>query len=227
MDAGIGKILGKLEQLGCREDTLVVFTSDNGVCMGHHGVWGKGNATYPQNMYEESVKVPCVMQGPHVPKGLVANGMYSHCDWYPTLLELAQVKNPPENPCAVGHSFAPLLLGKGEGNLRNYIYVFEEYGDVRMVRNEQYKYISRTGGFDCELYDLQKDPHESCNLVQTGQYQAVQNQMEQLLQQEFERCTVGSHSGRNNRVTGKGQLNLADGTPGAFAYPTGLLRDEK
>ena len=47
MDANIGRILDRLEELGMREDTIVIFTADNGMNMGHHGIWGKGNGTFP------------------------------------------------------------------------------------------------------------------------------------------------------------------------------------
>lgn len=56
MDAGVGRILTNLDELGRREDTLVVFMSDNGMNLGHHGIWGKGNRTFPLNMYNTSAK---------------------------------------------------------------------------------------------------------------------------------------------------------------------------
>ena len=54
----------KVEELGLREDTLIVFAADNGFSCGHHGFWGKGNGTFPRNMYENSVKVPFVASHP-------------------------------------------------------------------------------------------------------------------------------------------------------------------
>ena len=61
-----------IEQLGLADDTLVIFTSDNGMNMGHHGIYGKGNGTFPQNMYDTSVKVPALLSRPgHVPEGVV------------------------------------------------------------------------------------------------------------------------------------------------------------
>ena len=109
MDAGIGRILHALEEAGEADNTLVVFTADNGVCMGHHGVWGKGNATFPQNMYEQSVKIPCILRGPGVPAGVTAEGLYSHCDLYPTLLEYAGIRDAPQTPGIAGRSLAALL----------------------------------------------------------------------------------------------------------------------
>ena len=58
MDRAIGRIIDSLETLDLRRDTLVFFLSDNGYNIGHHGICGKGNGTSPQNMYDESVKVP-------------------------------------------------------------------------------------------------------------------------------------------------------------------------
>ena len=58
MDVDVGRILDKLEEKGLRENTLVVFTSDNGYSCGQHGFWGKGNGTDPVNLYENSIKVP-------------------------------------------------------------------------------------------------------------------------------------------------------------------------
>ena len=69
MDRNIGRLLDWLEENGLRENTLVVFNSDNGMNMGHHGIWGKGNGTYPPNMFDTSVKVPMsgVKAGPRSP----------------------------------------------------------------------------------------------------------------------------------------------------------------
>ena len=64
MDLNVGRILDRLDERGLRQDTLIVFTSDNGFSCGHHGFWGKGNGTFPLNMYENSVKVPMIMSHP-------------------------------------------------------------------------------------------------------------------------------------------------------------------
>ncbi len=56
VDMNVGRILEKLKERGIDENTLVIFTSDNGFSCGHHGFWGKGNGTYPINMYDNSIK---------------------------------------------------------------------------------------------------------------------------------------------------------------------------
>ncbi|MDF2725410.1 MAG: sulfatase, partial [Paenibacillus sp.] len=64
MDAGIGQIIAKLDTMGVRDNTLIVFMSDNGMNMGQHGIWGKGNGTLPLNMFDTSVKVPAIFSHP-------------------------------------------------------------------------------------------------------------------------------------------------------------------
>jgi arylsulfatase A-like enzyme len=92
MDQQIGRILDKLEQMGARDDTLVVFMSDNGFSCGQHGFWGKGNGTFPQNMYDSSVKVPAIFSHPgHIPEGAVSDALLSAYDFMPTILEYAGI----------------------------------------------------------------------------------------------------------------------------------------
>ena len=64
MDHGVGRILDFLREKGELENTLIFFMADNGMNMGHHGIWGKGNGTFPFNMYDTSVKVPFLVSWP-------------------------------------------------------------------------------------------------------------------------------------------------------------------
>ena len=66
LDRGVGQIIAKLEEMGVYENTLFIFSSDNGMNMGHHGIWGKGNGTFPMNMYDTSVKIPMIVSMPSV-----------------------------------------------------------------------------------------------------------------------------------------------------------------
>lgn len=92
MDRNIGRIMEQIEQLGIREETLIIFTSDNGFSCGQHGFWGKGNGTFPINMYESSVKVPFIASQPGViPEGIVSEALVSAYDFMPTLLEYAEM----------------------------------------------------------------------------------------------------------------------------------------
>lgn len=100
MDSNIGRLLAELDTLGIREETLVIFSGDNGFSCGHHGFWGKGNGTFPINMYESSVKVPLIINQPGVIKsGAVNTSLLSAYDFMPTLLDYAGILDwrPVEN----------------------------------------------------------------------------------------------------------------------------------
>ena len=89
MDAGVGRLLDRLDALGIADDTVVVFTADNGMNMGHHGIWGKGNGTFPFNLFDTAVKVPFLVRWPgRVRAGRVTPAMCSHYDIIHTFNEL-------------------------------------------------------------------------------------------------------------------------------------------
>ena len=73
-DEELAKILATVEARGGLQNTLVVYTSDHGMMVGHHGLIGKSNATIPQNLYEESIRVPMILSWP---AGLPAEGVAS------------------------------------------------------------------------------------------------------------------------------------------------------
>ena len=130
MDRNVARLLAKLDQLGIADSTLLLFTSDNGYSLGHHGIHGKGNGTFPVNMYEEAVKVPFLARLPGtVPAGAVSDSLVSHYDVLPTILEMAGV-GQPETELLPGRSFAPLLRGASGGH--DAVVVCDEYGPVRM-----------------------------------------------------------------------------------------------
>lgn len=82
MDANIGRILDKLEEMGVRDNTLICFLSDNGFNCGQHGIWGKGNGTFPFNMFDNSVKVPAIFSQPgRIPQGRVCDELVSGYDF--------------------------------------------------------------------------------------------------------------------------------------------------
>ncbi len=85
----MGQILAVLEAMGELDNTLLIFTSDNGMNMGHHGIWGQGQRHLPiENMYDTSVKVPMLMALPgRLPQGQVDEHLLSHYDLMPTLLD--------------------------------------------------------------------------------------------------------------------------------------------
>jgi len=208
MDANVGRLLDRLEALGLRENTLVLFSSDNGYNCGHHGVWGKGNGTFPLNMYDTSVKVPAIASQPGVvPEGVVCDALLSQYDVMPTLLEHAGIENPHAAGLP-GRSFLPLLQGRAMDERENVV-VYDEYGPVRMVRSREWKYVHRYPYGPHELYDLDGDPDERNNLVDDTGKRAVLDRLKADLDQWFAQYVDPNLDGTHEAVYGKGQLRLA------------------
>jgi arylsulfatase A-like enzyme len=166
-DRNIGRILRLLEERGWRENTVVIFTADQGWNAGHHGVWGKGNGTWPFNMYEESIRVPLIWNHPAgIKPGQTIPSMVSSYDLFPTVLDYADV-DAPEDKRRVGRSYAGFLRGqKPRWDDR----LFFEYSYVRGIRTGTRKLIVRAEGFPGEFYDLEKDPGETVNRIDDPAY---------------------------------------------------------
>jgi arylsulfatase A-like enzyme len=162
VDHNVGRILKRLEEMGVRENTLVVFTADQGWNAGHHGVWGKGNGTWPFNMYEEAIQVPMIWNHPgRIRPGLTPNPMVSSYDYFPTILDYLGL-TAPADPRRVGRSYAAFLRGE---NPRWPNRLYYEYAMVRAVRTENLKYVERSREWESELFDLEADPGETANVI--------------------------------------------------------------
>lgn len=162
VDRNVGVVLDYLEKKGLLENTMIVYTSDQGFYMGEHGWFDK------RFMYEESFRTPLLVRLPNGMKGDV-DKLVQNIDYAPTILDLAGVEKPKDMH---GDSFLPLLKGKKGKNWRKSLYYhFYEYPGEHAVRRhygvrtERYKLIRFYGDIDVwELYDLEKDPQEMNNL---------------------------------------------------------------
>lgn len=178
MDKTIGKMVAALEQLGLRENTLVIFTGDNGTdhkitsMMGNVSVLGgKGTVT------ELGTHVPMIASWPgKTPAGKVSSDLINFCDVLPTLAEISGAKLPPAK--IDGRSFAPQLLGK-KGEPRDW--VFTQLGNKRFARNE--RYLLHNDG--C-LYDISNDLFEKNDLANSSQPEIVAAKKQ--LQAVLEKC---------------------------------------
>jgi len=204
MDIDVGRILGRIEDLGLAEDTLIIFTSDNGYSCGHHGFWGKGNGTFPLNMYENSVKVPLIISHPgHIPEGECTDALVSGYDFMPTLLEYLDLPLP-QGEHLPGRSFLPLLSGESGGS-RDSVVVYDEYGPTRMIRTREWKYVHRTPYGPHELYDLVNNPDERQNVMDEPAQQGRIREMRQQLADWFAQYVDPAVDGVRLPVTGQGQ----------------------
>jgi len=207
MDLNVGRIIERLEELGLREKTLVVFMSDNGFSCGHHGFWGKGNGTNPRNMYENSIKVPAIFSHPGtIPAGRVESTMVSAYDFMPTLLEYLDLPSPPERNLP-GRSFLPLLRGRPMQRSEPVV-VYDEYGPVRMIRTQRWKYVYRHSYGPDELFDLVEDPDERNNLAGDEQYAERMAELKARMDEWFARYVIPSRDGLAQDGTQEGQTRL-------------------
>jgi arylsulfatase A-like enzyme len=223
MDRSVGRLIDCLEKLGIRENTLIVFTSDNGFNCGHHGIWGKGNGTFPQNLYDTSVKVPAIFSQPGViPEGSVCPELVSQYDVFPTLLDYLGI-GLPNGDDKPGRSFVPLLCGEAAAGF-NRVVVYDEYGPVRMIRTKEHKYIHRYPYGPHELYDLAADPDETVNLANQEAMQDTLHSLKADMEAWFKRYTDPDRDGRQFAVTGDGQLDVI-GAAKAGKNPFGTDRN--
>ncbi|WP_321477247.1 sulfatase-like hydrolase/transferase [uncultured Paludibaculum sp.] len=202
MDHNVGRVLRRLDEMGVRENTLVIFTADQGWNAGHHGVWGKGNGTWPFNMFEEALRVPLIWSHPgRIAPGRVIPSLVSSYDFLPTILDYLGVP-APKGGRRPGRSYTHLLRGNAE-NWRNRLYF--EYACVRGLRTQNLKYIERTKEFPSELYDLEADPGETRNLLGDPSYGKTLSGLRSELTQFFR--AAGAPSIEDWHATTKQELH--------------------
>jgi arylsulfatase A-like enzyme len=154
LDSQVGRILDALKASGQYERTLIVFTSDHGLAIGSHGLFGK------QNLYEHSMRSPLVIAGPGVPSGRRSQAMCYLLDIFPTLGELAGVRGPEGNEgLSLMRAFAePARAGRDS--------IFTAYADCqRAVRDDRWKLIVYPRVNKTQLFDLHADPFEMRDLA--------------------------------------------------------------
>lgn len=192
IDEGVGRLLDELEAQRARDDTLIVYTSDHGLNLGHHGLWGKGNGSKPLNMLEESIRVPLIVNLPGAITGGTRRAEFvTHCDLHATLLDFAGAASP-DRERQPGRSYKAILLGESDTDWRN-VY-FGEYGRTRAIRDRRYKLVCRGEHGDL-LHDLSADPRETVNLIDDDDCRGIAERLRAQLNDFFARYQVAQHSG--------------------------------
>jgi arylsulfatase A-like enzyme len=172
VDKQMGRVLAALDELGMRDDTVVVFTADHG------NMLGERNRMFKGVMYESSARVPLLFRAPgRISAGKVSDAVLDNATVMPTLLELAGLRVPAG---VQGRSLAPLLRGTGAGPEAAYSYLSD-----KMVRQGDWKLIlplgrSRSGR--PELYNVVKDPDEQTNLYGQSEAAEVQHKLSALME---------------------------------------------
>lgn len=223
VDDSVGRVLAWLKEKNLLDSTLVIYMGDNGFAFGEHGLIDKRTA------YEESMRVPMLMQCPELFKGgTVVDQVVANIDIAPTILEAAGLQAPKN---MVGKSFISLAQGKQvpwrDGLLYEYYWErnFPQTPTLHALRGSRYKYVHYHGIWDTdELYDLQEDPMESRNLIFSEAHQATVKQMNAQLFATL-KDTVGMYiplyadRGQVNNLRRKSGAKTAD-------YPVQLMRDK-
>ncbi len=225
VDESLGRILTQLKAMGILDDTLVIYTSDNGFQFSEHGIIDKRTA------YDASMRIPLLMQCPNLLKaGTVVERMVANIDLAPTIMEAMGLAKPPHMD---GQSFLPLALGKPTPWRDDLLYVYyweknyPQSPTVFALRGDRYKYITYYGLWDAdELYDLQADPNETTNLFYDGKHQAIAKRMEQRLYQTLTASggmyiplNAPTGDSLNRRSRNRGGDQAAD-------FPKALVADE-
>ncbi len=195
LDEGVGRILDELDALSLRDDTLIVYTSDHGLCGGHHGLWGKSNSTQPVNFVEESIRIPMIFNGPDLFPAQRRLEFVDHLDLYQTLMDFAL--GAPESASDVpGRSFARMLKGQ-DAQLDWKAAQFCEFGNARMIRTAWHKLVWYSESDRVQLFDLRADPGETLDVSgEPKNAQRVTN-MKKALDGHFGRFEVSEKSGLN------------------------------
>jgi choline-sulfatase len=187
-DSRVGQLVETLEQLGLRENTIVIVTSDHGDMVGEHGLWFK------RTFYEWSARVPFIVSAPgRYPSGRRVEGVASLVDLFPTLLEMTGL--PPATHLD-GQSMAPLLAGDNAGEAPEWkdeaVIDFTSAGALhpwRAVRQGRYKYVSvHTAG--PLLFDLEQDPNEWHNLAGQPEVAEVEAQLRQRVEADWDGAAI-------------------------------------
>lgn len=159
LDGQVGRILDALRQTGQADNTIIVYAADQGLALGSHGLLGK------QSVYEHSMRCPLIFAGPGIPQGGSTRAFTYLLDIFPTLCDMVGIAAPSD---LEGASLRPLWEGKKE-RVRDS--VFLPFLDIqRAVRDERWKLICYPKIGHMQLFDLQKDPDETINLIDRAEY---------------------------------------------------------
>ncbi|MCY4215864.1 MAG: sulfatase [Flavobacteriaceae bacterium] len=182
IDDGVGQVMEYLQENNLIENTVVIYTSDQGFYLGEHGWFDK------RFMYEESLRTPLLIQYPNeISPGTQVTQLVQNLDLAPTILHYADIDIPEEYQ---GKSFRKLLNNQSTDWREAIYYTYYEYPSVHMVkrhygiRTNRYKLMHFYYDVDeWELYDLEKDPSEMNNVYNHADYTPIRERLHQQLQE--------------------------------------------
>lgn len=171
LDGEIGRILTALKDAKLADNTLVIFSADNGLALGSHGLLGK------QNVFEHSMRVPLILAGPGIPRGKSTTAFTYLLDVFPTLCDVLGVAPPPG---LEGENLRPLWEGRKE-RIRDSVFLpFKQV--QRAVRDDRWKLIAYPEIGHLQLFDLKTDPCEITNLIDRPEHATHVARLRKLMQ---------------------------------------------
>lgn len=174
IDDGVGAIMKTLDRLNLSEDTILIFTSDHGLSLGHHGFWGHGAATWPSNLHRAAHSVPLLLRYPAaVAPSQRSAAMVSNMDVFATLLDFAGQPRDQQGMSVPSRSLKPLMSGDPVDWTEDAVYSEQE--ETRVLRTAKWAYFKRfktdsEQDFADELFDVETDPGETRNLADDPSY---------------------------------------------------------
>ncbi len=203
VDEQVGRILAELDELGLRDNTIVMVSSDHGDMLGSH------SARLKRKPWEESIRVPGIVRLPGAPSGRKTDAIFSHVDIAPTLLSLCGIEAPAEMQ---GADLSPVVLGEADtGPGAAYFQIFGPFlaGGVergwRGVRTQRHMY-ARTKAEPWVLYDLEADPYELQNLAHDPDAVALRAELEAELARWMDRTGDSWDYGWSDPIEDRGRL---------------------
>jgi arylsulfatase A-like enzyme len=176
MDAQVGRVLDALDELGLRENTIVIFSSDHGYLLGHHNKFQK------QHLFEEATRVPFILSVPWMKDthGEATGHLTELIDLYPTVAELAGLTPPKGLP---GTSLVPLLENPSTGEWsKDLVFTISRSGG-ESIRTADWRFTHwGFGEKGEELFDRKNDPGEFTNLAKNPEYAAKRKELKALLE---------------------------------------------
>ena len=185
VDDGVGRVMAALKEAGLDENTLVIYSSDQGNLYGQHGLWEHITLTTPSSPYDTAMNIPLIVRQPGaIDGGRVSEALIGQYDIAATILDYLDIDDVRFDN-SPGESFVPVIEGKSS-DFRDA--VFYEQEETRAIRTKRYAYWKRLEGTgESALFDLRTDPDQNTNVAASPDYADVITELDQQLTAFFER----------------------------------------
>ncbi len=184
VDDAVGTVVRALTEKGVADNTLIIFSTDQANLYGQHGLWGHTTSTFPSHLYEDAVRIPLILVHPGtIPRDRTVTRLVSQYDLTVTIADYVGLDGAfGDSP---GRSFVSLLSDRRETEWTDEVYLDNDL--TRGVRTPRYSYWKRAPGAGRDvLFDMEKDPGQTENVVDDPAYAEVVPTLEAKLKGFFE-----------------------------------------